>query len=103
MVRDTTPSSAIGAVHIADGRNTAVDNGGILVGIFFGLLLLSWEIMGVLAKGPEIDTISQGVWYVRNWIKEHTGAAGLLVFIAGIFGFLAWLFWHFVFGDCKAC
>jgi hypothetical protein len=75
-----------------------VDNGGVLVGIFVGIIFLIWELMGVVAKGPEIDTFSQGYWWVRNWVKDHTGKTGAYIMGAALAGFLAWLFWHFTFG-----
>jgi hypothetical protein len=81
-----------------DIRSTAVANGGIIVGILVGIIFLIWELMGVVAKGPELDTFSQMYWWVRDWIKEHTGKTGVAVLAAALFGFLAWLFWHFTFG-----
>jgi hypothetical protein len=70
----------------------------VLVGLFIGLLALSWEIAGILGKGPKLDTYSQMYWWVRDWIKEHTGKAGVGLLAAALFGFLAWLFVHFTFG-----
>jgi hypothetical protein len=74
-------------------------NGGVLVGLFIGLLLLSWEIAGVLAKGPQIDTISQGYWWIRDWTKRNTGLAGYGVLSATMLGFLSWLMWHLALGS----
>lgn len=71
-------------------------NGGVIVGIAIGLLLLSWEIAGVLAKGPQLDTVSQAYWWLRDWVKRNTGVAGFGVFSAITVGFLSWLAWHLV-------
>lgn len=73
-------------------------NGGVIVGLSIGLLLLSWEMAGVLAKGPKLDTISQMYWWIRDWIKRNTGKTGFGILTAVLIGFLAWLGWHLSLG-----
>lgn len=75
-----------------------MNNGGVLVGIFVGLLLLSWEVAGILAKGPKIDTISQAYWWTRDYIKRNTGTVGTHAFAIVLFSFMSWLFWHLSLG-----
>lgn len=76
-----------------------MDNGGVLVGIFIGVIFLIWELMGVVAKGPRLDTFSQMFWWVRDWVRQNTGKAGVAIMGAALAGFLSWLFWHFMFGS----
>lgn len=69
-----------------------------IIGILLFLLALTWELVGVASKQPRVDTYSQMVWAIRDWVKDHTGKAGVYTLGAALFGFFGWLFVHFMVG-----